>query len=381
MIICGDVETVEELQLKIKTGLFTIYEATIQLKQSLYEVKDKWQDEGYSEIENCILQVMESMTSYMGDFDILYSMLEKYKHILQDDEWSNINAFKNHISDINSILQQYKEELMARGVVDGAAIKTVLSYYRHQYQAALIGKMNGQYIVQPTEPDFNELAQSMKKDGKVHYMNSLSPRKLSQTRYGFQDIVFNGKQMEVYDDPIGTWNLLIHKQGNSQYPMKGTCGLCQCANILTMAGVPTTEEDMISIALHASDSVLKSMELFNEESVERGGTTVRNRKELLESQGVEMVELAIDPCKENTIKKLENAVISGRGVILSVDVERLWKNGQSGGHAISLLSVTSDGSTFIYSDTGMGIIGMISAEDLAKALTGRPANITKNVIR
>ena len=53
----------------------------------------------------------------------------------------------------------------------------------------------------------------------------------------------------------------------------------------------------------------------------------------------------------------------------------------SGGHAISLLSVTEDGSTFIYSDTGRGEINTISANDLATALSGRPANITTNIIR
>lgn len=414
MIICGNAEEVEELQLKIKTGLLAIHEATVQLKQSLYGIKSKWQDEGYSEIESCIMQVMQLMDSYMDDFGLLHSLLEKYKSILRDKErnlsrnsfvqtarlstekslfdlyrkngieenkCSNTSIFKNGITNIDSILQGYKEELMARGVFDGVAMEVVLNHYRHQYQAALVGEINGQDTVKPIVPDFDVLAENMKKNGKDHYINSLSPRKLSQTKYGFQDIIFNGQRMNVYDDPIGTGSLLIQNQGNSQYPMRGTCGLCQCANILTMAGVPTTEEDMISTALHASNDVLESMELFNADADERGGTTVRDRKELLESQGIEMTNLQVSYDRNHTVRQLASAVASGHGVILSVDVERLWKNGQSGGHAISLLSVTSDESTFIYSDTGRGIIGKISAMDLAKALTGRPANITKNIIR
>lgn len=86
MIICGNAEEVEELQLKIKTGLLAIHEATVQLKQSLYGIKSKWQDEGYSEIESCIIQVMHLMTSYMDAFDELYALLEKYKSILLDKE-------------------------------------------------------------------------------------------------------------------------------------------------------------------------------------------------------------------------------------------------------------------------------------------------------
>ena len=148
-----------------------------------------------------------------------------------------------------------------------------------------------------------------------------------------------------------------------------------------MAGIPTSEDDIISIALHSSDDVLACMELFNKDPDDRGGTTVQNRQEILETQGVPITNLPINFNRNYTVRQLANAVASGHGVILSVDVERLWRNGQSGGHAISLLSVTSDGSTFIYSDTGCGRIDTISATDLAAALTGRPANITTNIIR
>ena len=221
------------------------------------------------------------------------------------------------------------------------------------------------------------------KYSKISYVvgDDLIARDLVKTKYGFQNISFNGKEMCVYDDPIGTHSLLIKEQGNSNYRMCGTCGLCQSANIMTMAGVPTTENDIISIALHSSDGVLHSMELFEEDPDERGGTTVNNRKEILESQGIPITNHPINIDRARTVRQLASAVASGHGVILSVDVERLWRNGQSGGHAISLLSVSRDGSTFIYSDTGAGEINTISAADLAAALTGRPANITTNIIR
>ena len=74
-------------------------------------------------------------------------------------------------------------------------------------------------------------------------------------------------------------------------------------------------------------------------------------------------------------------MISGRGVILSVDVARFLRNGQRGGHAITVLSATKDGSFFLCSDTGAGTLRLISARDLADSLTGRPANITTDIIR
>ena len=73
--------------------------------------------------------------------------------------------------------------------------------------------------------------------------------------------------MNVYDDPVGTYRQLIEWQGysagRSSYQMDGTCGLCQSANLLTMAGVPTTENDIIAAALQCSQNVRDIMDMEN----------------------------------------------------------------------------------------------------------------------
>lgn len=357
------VECVEELK--------QVYEVILEAEKYLdwiYEIVSEYENIGFSQVETAVNS--ENFLSSLRTNSV------------KKEEHKKMDVLKDGLSSIDKVLQEYKKEFVARGLVDGAAMSAILNHYRHQFQSDLIRQVNGENAPSRTVPDFDTLVETVQRDGLDQYqVVAAKPRNLSQTRYGFQDIVFNGQRMNVYNDPLGTGSLLIQEQGNSQYPMAGTCGLCQSANILTMAGVPTTEDDIISVALHSSDNVLECMELFDGDSDERGGTTVRNRQEILESQGVSITNLPISTDRSRTVRQLAGAVASGHGVILSVDVEHLWRNGQSGGHAISLLSVTSDGSTFIYSDTGYGRIATISADDLAAALTGRPANITTDIIR
>ena len=133
--------------------------------------------------------------------------------------------------------------------------------------------------------------------------------------------------------------------------------------------------------MHSSDEVLSAADITASENHDRGSSSSFSRQELLSQCGLETELLAIDYDRQKTVQQLAEKISSGHGVIVSVDAGRLWKNGQSGGHAISLISVSKDGKTFIYNDTGMGVMGTISAEELGKALTGMPANVTTNIIR
>lgn len=210
----------------------------------------------------------------------------------------------------------------------------------------------------------------------------LNARMLTKTQYGFNFQTVCGVYGSFYDDPNGTANLIIKKQGNNNYQMKGTCGLCQCANQLTMAGISGYDENrIIEAALATSENVRNSMDISNPNPGNRGGTTVADRQEILKSCGLDTYILPISFVKSKTMEQINEAIRTGHGVIVSVDVARLWRNGQRGGHAISIISVSEDGKSYIYSDTGMGGIHSVCADDLMKSFTGRPANVTTNIIR
>jgi len=211
---------------------------------------------------------------------------------------------------------------------------------------------------------------------------SSSPRKLIQTQYGFESTTINGTSYDIYNKPFTTANSLIRVQGHNSYNMRGVCGICQSANLLRLAGVTNASEDLlIQTAMNSSPSVRRDLDINNSDPDERGGTTSYGRQEILEQHGLDTYILPVNSDRTYTVNEIAQAVSTGHGVIVSVDVARLWRNGQSGGHAISILSVSRDGSMFVYSDTGAGSVGTISAGDLADALTGRPANITSYIIR
>lgn len=297
-----------------------------------------------------------------------------------------LQDFKTGIAAIDQVIENYAESLESRGLQRGPVMDAILNHQRFLQEAELLRNINGDFsspVLTLTANDFDSIIENCRTRGWLNYSGTSSnPRSLSATRYGFTTQTINGTEMCVYNDPVGTNSLLIQQQGNSHYSMEGTCGLCQCSNLLTLAGVQGSAEDsVISAAMHGSDDVLECMELFNSATEERGGTTVRGRQEILSRCGLPTYCLPISYDRSETTQRLSEAVRTGHGVIVSVDVAYLWRNGQSGGHAISLISVSEDGNTFIYNDTGSGCMGTISANDLGRALTGRPANITTNIIR
>lgn len=187
----------------------------------------------------------------------------------------------------------------------------------------------------------------------------------------------------MYNQPLDTAKSLIKNQGQNSRNMFGTCGLCQCANILRLAGVTdVTEDDVINVALSSSPEVVRQLEMDNPDPNYRGGTSTAGRQEIMDRYNLQTEVYHILSNREMSVAGLGERVASGHGVIVSVEAGVLWNDPDvQGGHAISLISVSESGDRFVYSDTGTGRIGVISATRLGQALTGRPANVTRSIIR
>lgn len=387
---------------------YSINRLVNRMTEKLQYAKNNWDDKNYRSLEDilkdCVtdLQQIYKIISDTGSYlDSIYSIINEYENInlgkidhlsgiYQDDleakEIARIKVektinFQEEIGKIEALLSSFQKALEQRGVTDSNVISAILSKYRVIYQSDLLNRMNGETYTHRARPNFDQIAANALASG-VNGVNAADiPNALSQTRYGFQEITFKGHKMTVYDDPIGTNSQLIQQQGRSYYDMDGTCGLCQCANLLTMAGVLMTENEIISRAMLGSTEMVYIMDLFSADRGDRGATSANIRQEFLEQQGLPITNIPISTDSSRTMRQLANAVATGHGVIVSVEVSRFWGTSQIGGHAISLLSVTSDGSTFIYNDTGRGVMGTISAQHLYESLTGAPTNVTTNIIR
>lgn len=416
-IVNADITELLKSWNNIKSAITSIETTKASLARRYQQLGNDWKDKKYKELEDVVQECNKALTEilkilvkgekFVGslakslkeyeDTQIDSSAVEHSRNsfidslrsdtmVLKKTDAEKLQDFKICIAAIDEVIENYALSLESRGLQRGPVMNAILNQQRILQQAELLRNMNGDFshpVPTLTPEDFDSIIDNCQNNGLLNYnTSSTEPRSLSSTRYGFTMQTINDTQMRVYNDPVGTNSLLIQQQGNSCYAMEGTCGLCQCSNLLTMAGVQGASEDsVISAAMHSSDDVLCCMDLFSSFTEERGGTTVQGRQEILSRCGLSTYSLPVSYNRQETIQRLSNEIRTGHGVIVSVDVARLWRNGQSGGHAISLISVTEDGNTFIYNDTGSGRMGTISSIELGLALTGRPANVTTNIIR
>lgn len=175
----------------------------------------------------------------------------------------------------------------------------------------------------------------------------------------------------LFDTPDVLGKSLNITQG--QAGPQGTCGLCSVQNVCIMAGVKLTEADVVGLAR------------FKNLCSASGGTTPDSREMLLKHLGIESHQ------ETQSIDNIAAAVMSGKGVILSVDANKLYNRGFSFYPALHAVTVTS-----VRLDHNGNVIGIVicdsnagyknetgakeyTVEELKKALTKRPMNVTGRI--
>lgn len=289
---------------------------------------------------------------------------------------------RNAISEIDNAISGFAHQLALRGLrpEPRSPLAAMLDYYRYQLGAELVRNMHGDFDHFVAMPDFSAIPEKYADREVSDYRDPFEkPRDLPATRYGFRDTTIGSKQVRVYNTPLDTAANMILKQGRSLYQIQGDCGVVSCANIAIMSGIlGMNEERALDIAMHCGNVDLNLNSIL---PGNRGATCADSREAILNHMGIPSSQLPCVPKSESTMNALQAAVIEGRGVIVSVDVERFWQGTEKGGHAVTLLSVSEDGQTFYVMDTGIGGMHEVSREQLSRSLSGRPANVTLNIIR
>lgn len=199
------------------------------------------------------------------------------------------------------------------------------------------------------------------------------PRDLPVTK---QIMEVNSSGGKTYNTPSVTGKSLDYRQGKAA-GYQGTCGLCSCENILRLAGVDVSEQDIVEFAIKSGLCTDKSCE------EENGGTNYLDRKEILDAFGIAS---SLFP---QELPVIEKAVISGRGVIISVDAGCLWGDASylNKLHAVTVTSVDYDKEgrleNFHICDSGAGNYDMIVPADKLQSclITNRKMNVTQQIIR
>lgn len=177
----------------------------------------------------------------------------------------------------------------------------------------------------------------------------------------------NGGSTITFDSPDA---LGKHLETSQKY---GNCGLCSVQNVAYMAGIKTDQDTMLNYA--------KSKGLCDE----CGGTQPEERRKLLKELGIDSYTA------EPTIDNIVAAVMSGRGVIVSVQARPFYNYSikNDGYHAVTVTSVVLDENgnptEIIVCDSNADDIGdtgarRCSVEFFKNVMSGKKLNITE-VIR
>jgi len=144
-------------------------------------------------------------------------------------------------------------------------------------------------------------------------------------------------------------------QGDAVENYQGTCALTSIANLLTQTGRPTTESQVVNLAINNNWAVNNP----NLPAWQLGGSNVNDQRNILNSYNIRN-----DVIFGYNETGLANLIRSGRGVILAVNAGKLWGDNRyidSGqvNHAVTLTGVVyneNDGSLagFYITDSGRG---------------------------
>lgn len=125
----------------------------------------------------------------------------------------------------------------------------------------------------------------------------------------------------VGGDPFDIGTRLDDEQGDNFYNFRGDCGLVSVLNLLTMAGIETNEDEVVGRAI-----IMGRCQYSPLNDPERnGGTTVLDRKVMLESYGIP-ASILDGHGPGGSPEMLAQLATAGYGVNIAVNGGYIWDN-------------------------------------------------------
>ncbi len=187
-------------------------------------------------------------------------------------------------------------------------------------------------------------------------------------------------EYSVFNTPEKTGEKLDSNQGKLN-TFLGTCGCVSCVNVLKLAGIDISEEELVTYAAtHENENGESLCSYGSSDYAANGGTTVMDRKNILEAYGVK--SKFVFPSIENIFKE----VSQGKGVIASVHASFLYdgKISDDDRHAVTITSVKYKNNkpySVIVCDSNNRPSAEYVVDVFKTALTGNFLNVTEKIIR
>ncbi len=342
--------------MKLELNMVSV-EVLNELADAIEEIRDELGQNTISLYEQYYF-LMEGLGTHQADFEYMLSAISKEASDFEDAVAGlapKMRACAGAISDY--IHKDFSDDVPH---TIGTKVKTPYSYGRQG-----TGWQSGHIGSHETENYFW--------NKKIDPVRFERPRDLPVTQQKMLDNADGGK---TYNTPSETGKNLDYNQGKMK-GYSGTCGLCSCENILRLAGVQISEQEIVRYA------VQNGLCVCDHDEEENGGTNYESRKQLLQAFGVDSSLLP------QNLSTIASAVVSGRGVIISVDAGRLWEDARylNGLHAVTVTSVDFDLTgrieSFHICDSGANRYDMVVCADKLQSClaVNRKMNVTQQIIR
>lgn len=145
----------------------------------------------------------------------------------------------------------------------------------------------------------------------------------------------------VSGDPFGVGEYLDDHQGDNAYNFGGCCGLVTVSNLLTMAGLESTEDEVIGRAISLN---LCQYDVFGDPN-QNGGTNVYQRQLLLQSYGISSTVFSSKE-QGGGLEAIADYVEAGHGVNISVNAGYAWDDPNAIGDGTSNHSIVVTGTVW-----------------------------------
>lgn len=183
----------------------------------------------------------------------------------------------------------------------------------------------------------------------------------------------DGVSILVYGYPKA--NELDYMQGDAVAGYKGTCALTSIANLMTQANMPTSEAQVVNLAIQ-NNWVVSSPTATD---YQRGGSNYVQQRAILTSYGIANTLLAgYNP------EAIANLVQSGRGVIIGLNAGKLWNdpNYNDAGtvnHVVTITGAVRNASTGALMGFYIADSGRQQVSDMTRYLSLADLQVAANV--